>query len=80
MPYFQIFGVAQGAASKIFNVIDHQPNINLSKGKGNTIDNFKGHIKFHGVEFSYPSRKDVQVICIIQGVSELLGYTYTLAT
>ncbi|GJQ81868.1 hypothetical protein Trydic_g9894 [Trypoxylus dichotomus] len=66
MPYFQIFGTAQGAAAKIFHVIDNQPEINLSKGNGTIIDYCKGHIQFQNVEFNYPSRKDVPVL---KGVS-----------
>lgn len=61
MPYFQIFGTAQGAAAKIFDVIDHQPQINLSKGKGVKIENCKGRIRFEDVHFSYPARRDVPV-------------------
>ncbi|KAI4456368.1 atp-binding cassette sub-family b [Holotrichia oblita] len=62
MPYFQIFGTSQGAAAKIFSVIDHQPEINLSRGKGVKIENCKGRIKFEDVHFNYPARKDVPIL------------------
>lgn len=65
MPYFQIFGTAKGAAVKIFNVIDNTPTINLSKGKGEKIENLKGFIKFENVEFNYPARKEVKVSILI---------------
>ncbi|XP_022916896.1 ATP-dependent translocase ABCB1-like isoform X2 [Onthophagus taurus] len=61
-PYFQVFGTAKGAATNIFNVIDHDPTINLSKKKGKRLNNFKGLIKFEKVDFFYPARKDVQVL------------------
>ncbi|KAH0811670.1 hypothetical protein GEV33_011121 [Tenebrio molitor] len=60
-PYIEAFGVAKAAGSKVFQIIDNIPIINLSKGKGEKIDDLKGKIVFKDVEFLYPSRKDVPV-------------------
>ncbi|XP_022920637.1 ATP-dependent translocase ABCB1-like [Onthophagus taurus] len=61
-PYFQIFSVACGAATKIYSVIDEEPIINASKGHGRRLPNLKGNIVFKDVKFNYPSRKDVQIL------------------
>lgn len=60
-PYIEAFGISRAAASKIFEVIDTIPKINLSKGKGDKIENLKGEITFKSVQFHYPSRKGVSV-------------------
>lgn len=60
-PYIEAFGVAKAAASKVFQIIDNQPTINLSKGNGEKIQNLKGDITFKNVHFTYPSRMDVPV-------------------
>ncbi|KAK9877112.1 hypothetical protein WA026_016857 [Henosepilachna vigintioctopunctata] len=61
-PYLQIFGVACGAASKIFKVLDNEPVINASQKKGLNLKNIKGQIGFHNIHFSYPTRSDVKVL------------------
>jgi ATP-binding cassette subfamily B (MDR/TAP) protein 1 len=61
-PYIEAFGVAKAAGSKVFQIIDNIPIINLSKGKGEKIDDLKGKIVFKDVEFLYPSRKDVPIL------------------
>lgn len=61
-PYIQIFSTASGAATKIFDIIDHEPHINLSKGVGKQSDKVNGFIAFEDVHFQYPSRSDVKVI------------------
>lgn len=60
-PYIEAFGVARAAASKIYQIIDNIPIINLSKGKGEKLDKIQGNITFKNVEFQYPSRKEVPV-------------------
>lgn len=60
-PYFQIFNTARVAATKIYSVIESEPVINLSKGRGKKLKELKGEIVFNDVHFHYPSRKDVQV-------------------
>lgn len=60
-PYIEAFGIARGAASKIFQVIDNQPTINNSKGNGKTSAKVHGNIQFKDITFNYPSRPDVEV-------------------
>lgn len=60
-PYIEAFSVARAAATKVFQVIDNLPIINLSKGKGDTISKLRGNILFENVRFVYPSRPDVPV-------------------
>ena len=60
-PYIEAFSVARAAGTKVYQVIDNIPVINLSKGKGETIQNLKGNITFKNVSFTYPSRQDVPV-------------------
>lgn len=64
-PYIEAFSVARAAASKIYQIIDNIPIINLSKGNGDEIENFKGNIIFKDVKFQYPSRGEVPV-CILK--------------
>ncbi|KAK9877111.1 hypothetical protein WA026_016856 [Henosepilachna vigintioctopunctata] len=61
-PYLQIFGVACGAASKIFKVLDNEPIINASLKKGLKLKNIKGEIGFSNIHFCYPSRPDVKIL------------------
>ncbi|XP_044258218.1 ATP-dependent translocase ABCB1 [Tribolium madens] len=61
-PYIEAFGVARAAASKVYQIIDNIPKINLSKGKGDKIQDLKGNIKFKNVRFVYPSREDVPIL------------------
>ena len=60
-PYIEAFGIARGAAAKIFGVIDHKPTINLSKNNGKRLDKIEGNITFKNVIFNYPSRPNVDV-------------------
>ncbi|KAJ3662142.1 hypothetical protein Zmor_006501 [Zophobas morio] len=61
-PYIEAFSVARAAGTKVYQVIDNIPVINLSKGKGETIQNLKGNITFKNVSFTYPSRQDVPIL------------------
>lgn len=61
----EVFSAAQGAAVKIFEVIESQPIINLSKGNGKSLKNVRGNISFKNVHFEYPSRPGVKVINLI---------------
>lgn len=60
-PYIEAFGISKAAGSRIFQVIDNTPEINLAKGNGEKIDDLKGNIKLKNVHFHYPSRKEVPV-------------------
>ncbi|CAH1955053.1 unnamed protein product [Acanthoscelides obtectus] len=61
-PYIEAFSIAKAAGGKVFSVIDNEPVINLSKDKGQQLENLKGNITFKNVEFYYPARKDVTVL------------------
>lgn len=60
-PYLEVFSTAQGAAVKIFSVIDGKPTINLSKDAGRSLKKVEGNISFSNVHFEYPSRPGIQV-------------------
>ncbi|KAK4872647.1 hypothetical protein RN001_014676 [Aquatica leii] len=61
-PYIETFGIAKGAASKIFGVISSEPIINLSKGNGARYKKVDGKITLKDVHFTYPSRPDVKIL------------------
>ncbi len=61
-PSIAAFGSAQGAAFKIFSVIDRASDIDSSSTDGKIPQTFSAKIEFKDVEFSYPSRPDVQVL------------------
>ncbi|KAF5272729.1 hypothetical protein FQA39_LY07756 [Lamprigera yunnana] len=60
--YVEIFGIAKGAAAKIFAVIANEPIINKSKGDGEKYRKVEGKITFRNVHFSYPSRQNVEIL------------------
>uniref|UniRef100_A0A914ZBL4 ABC transmembrane type-1 domain-containing protein n=1 Tax=Panagrolaimus superbus TaxID=310955 RepID=A0A914ZBL4_9BILA len=74
---FAVLGIAQGAASAIFEIIDRDPEIDPYSNKGVKPDNIQGHIVIENIEFSYPTRKDVK---ILEGISfdALPGQTVAL--
>lgn len=53
---------AQASAYKIFKLIDTFPEINCFSSTGITPTDFRGKIQFLNVTFSYPTRKDVNVL------------------
>ncbi|XP_059477636.1 ATP-dependent translocase ABCB1-like [Neocloeon triangulifer] len=61
-PYLEAFSMARGAAAMIFSVIDRTPQIDSLSEKGLKPSSIMGEIKFLGVNFSYPSRKEVPVL------------------
>ncbi|KAK4872648.1 hypothetical protein RN001_014677 [Aquatica leii] len=61
-PYIETFGIAKGAAAKIFGVISIEPTINLSKGNGARYKKVNGKITLKDVHFTYPSRRDVKIL------------------
>ena len=58
------FAESKSAASRVFHVIDRIPAININDETGVEVDkdNFQTNIEFDQVSFSYPTRKDVQVL------------------
>ncbi|KAJ8942717.1 hypothetical protein NQ318_017016 [Aromia moschata] len=75
-PFLEVFGAANGAAQKIFSVLDSQPKINKSKESGIRPGAFRSSITFDNVHFNYPSRSDVK---ILQGFSLKINYGQTVA-
>ncbi|XP_076263944.1 multi drug resistance 50 [Rhynchophorus ferrugineus] len=61
-PFIEAFSIAKAAGGKVFHIIDTLPIINLSKNNGEKPQHIKGHIKFQGVKFHYPSRKNVPIL------------------
>jgi ATP-binding cassette subfamily B (MDR/TAP) protein 1 len=61
-PYFEIFGTACGAAAKVFEILDTEPQINLCKNLGTKPKTMRGDISFKSVHFQYPSRPDVKIL------------------
>uniref|UniRef100_A0AAY4AHF9 ATP-binding cassette, sub-family B (MDR/TAP), member 4 n=1 Tax=Denticeps clupeoides TaxID=299321 RepID=A0AAY4AHF9_9TELE len=61
-PNIQAFSAARGAAHKVFNIIDSEPNIDRFSEEGYKPDIIKGNIEFKNVLFRYPSRPDVPVL------------------
>ena len=56
---------AVGAAEKVFELIDRTPKIDHKKGDCSP-PNLEGRVEFRNVKFSYPTRRDTQVL---KGVS-----------
>lgn len=52
-PAFQSFAAARGAAPRIYEVIERPSEINPLDDSGDTIENFKGHVRFSSVDFRY---------------------------
>ncbi|CAH1380444.1 unnamed protein product [Tenebrio molitor] len=61
-PYFEIFATACGAAAKVFEILDTEPQINLYKNSGTKPKTMRGDISFKNVHFQYPSRPDVKIL------------------
>uniref|UniRef100_A0A8C0G9J4 ATP-binding cassette sub-family B member 5 n=1 Tax=Chelonoidis abingdonii TaxID=106734 RepID=A0A8C0G9J4_CHEAB len=61
-PHFETFSIARGAAFKVFKIIDQKPTIDSFSSDGHKLDHIKGALEFNNVQFSYPSRPDVQVL------------------
>ena len=53
---------ARGAAAKLFATIDRVPSIDSSSEEGLKPSKVVGEITFENIDFSYPSRPDVQVV------------------
>lgn len=56
------FAEANAAAARIFEMIEHVPNINSSDKNGKTLPSIRGEIEFKDVDFAYPSRPSSLVL------------------
>ncbi|KAL4646916.1 multidrug resistance protein 1-like isoform X1 [Arapaima gigas] len=75
-PNLESIAKARGAAYEIYNTIDSPRPIDSSSKEGHKPDSVKGDIEFRNVHFSYPSRKDIQ---ILKGVSLVIPHGKTIA-
>uniref|UniRef100_H2YJW9 Bile salt export pump n=1 Tax=Ciona savignyi TaxID=51511 RepID=H2YJW9_CIOSA len=66
----EYFSGAQAAAFKVFEIIDRTPEIDSMSDAGHKPDQVKGQIEFKNVDFTYPSRKDVQILHGVSFVAE----------
>ncbi|KAI0228655.1 hypothetical protein L0F63_005647 [Massospora cicadina] len=60
-PHLQAVTYAKGAASKLYEAIDHRPTIDAKATTGVRLSSVEGRIDFRNVHFSYPSRSDVPI-------------------
>jgi ABC-type multidrug transport system fused ATPase/permease subunit len=61
-PNVQAITTAQGAAWKVFHVIERVPVIDSLSPDGLKPDALQGHIEFRNCDFNYPTRPDVPVL------------------
>ncbi|XP_053289020.1 ATP-binding cassette, sub-family B (MDR/TAP), member 4 [Pleuronectes platessa] len=58
----QTFASARGAAHKVYSIIDNNPTIDSYSEAGFKPDSIRGNIEFKNIDFSYPTRPDVQIL------------------
>lgn len=56
------FAKARVAAAKIFRIIDHKPSVGSNSESGLELESVTGQLELKNVDFSYPSRPDVQIL------------------
>jgi ATP-binding cassette subfamily B (MDR/TAP) protein 1 len=61
-PSMAAFAKARVAAAKIFRIIDHKPNVDRNSESGLELESVSGQLELRNVEFSYPSRPEVQIL------------------
>ncbi|ORX65020.1 P-glyco protein [Basidiobolus meristosporus CBS 931.73] len=67
-PYMSSISSAQGAAAKVYEIIERQSMIDPSSDEGRRIDysnpekSLQGYIEFQDVSFTYPCRLDVPIL------------------
>uniref|UniRef100_A0A3Q3VZ17 ATP-binding cassette sub-family B member 5 n=1 Tax=Mola mola TaxID=94237 RepID=A0A3Q3VZ17_MOLML len=61
-PNIQTFASAQGAAYKVYSIIDKKPSIDSFSVAGFKPDYIKGDIEFKDIHFSYPSRPNIKIL------------------
>ncbi|KAK6934388.1 ABC transporter-like, ATP-binding domain [Dillenia turbinata] len=62
LPNLTALAEATAAATRIFEMIDRQPNIDSDDKKGKALAYVRGEIEFRNVNFSYPSRPDTPIL------------------
>nr|QNG62055.1 P-glycoprotein 2 [Parascaris univalens] len=62
LPNMATFAMARGAARKVLSVINSVPIIDPYSSSGTFPSKLKGAISFQNVSFSYPIRKDIQIL------------------
>ncbi|CAG0893263.1 unnamed protein product [Cyprideis torosa] len=62
LPHITYIGTAQGAAAKIFEIMDNIPRIDPYSSLGARPTSIRGKIQFNHVNFEYPTRPDVQIL------------------
>ncbi|XP_043365314.1 ATP-dependent translocase ABCB1-like isoform X2 [Dermochelys coriacea] len=75
-PSVEAFANARGAAYTVFNIIDHEPQIDSFSETGYKLDHIRGNLEFHNVYFNYPSRQDVKVL---KGLNLKVNCSQTIA-
>ncbi|XP_060086046.1 ATP-dependent translocase ABCB1-like [Ylistrum balloti] len=75
-PHLQSLAVARGAAYIIFQLIEQKPDIDSESKGGKQPDRIQGNVDFRGVRFTYPARKEVEVL---KGVSLHVANGQTVA-
>ncbi|XP_031126995.1 ABC transporter B family member 1-like [Ipomoea triloba] len=61
-PSMAAFAKARVAAAKIFRIIDHKPSVDRNSETGLELDSVTGQLELKNVDFSYPSRPDIQIL------------------
>ena len=56
------FNKAMVAASRVFKLIDRKPQIDTNPTAGLKLDQIHGNVKIEDAEFTYPTRKDAQIL------------------
>ena len=62
LPDLKYFTEASVAASRIFEVIDRLPSIDVEGTKGLVLESISGRLEFEHVKFTYPSRPETLVL------------------
>ncbi|KAM5153162.1 bile salt export pump-like [Mantella aurantiaca] len=61
-PCLEAFASGRAAATTIYETIEKKPIIDCMSEEGHKLDQVKGDIEFHNVNFHYPSRPEVKIL------------------
>ncbi|KAM4626251.1 bile salt export pump-like [Discoglossus pictus] len=61
-PCLEAFASGRAAATLIYETIEKEPEIDCMSEEGHKLDQVKGVIEFHNINFHYPSRPDVKIL------------------